>query len=106
MSLGSAYLWFTALQLWPSLCENSETTVHACELSPCFCSASVFSLFKKVGGLRGVGFFSLMGVTLSISLAVGVLIDCVVGMYLAGEKMMTVMAMCIFMVLSLRSINY
>lgn len=81
--------------------------MRACELSPCFVSASVFSLFEKVGGLKGVGFFGLMGVTLSISLAVGVLTDCVVGMCLVGEKKrMTVMAMCVFMVRSLRSINY
>lgn len=86
---------------------TSERTVYACELSPCFCFASVFSLLEKVGGLKGVGFFSLMGVTLSISVAVGVLTDCAVGMCLVGKKnMMAVMAMCVFMVLSLRSINY
>lgn len=81
--------------------------MHACELSPCFCFASVFSLFEKVGGLKGVGFFSLMGVTLSLSMAVGVLTDCAVGMCLVGEKkMMAVMVMCVLVVLSLRSINY
>lgn len=32
-----------AVAVWPSLCENSETSVRACELSPCFCFASVLS---------------------------------------------------------------
>lgn len=94
------------IAVWPSFCENSERTVRACELSPCFCFASVFSLFEKVGGLKGVGFFSLMGVTLSIAMAVGVLTDCAVGMCLGGEKMMALMAICVFMGLNLGSINY
>lgn len=33
-----------------------------------------------------MGFFSLMGVTLSIAMAVGVLTGCAVGMCLVGEK--------------------
>lgn len=74
------------IAVWPSFCENSERTVHACELSPCFCFASVLSLLEKVGGLEGVGFFSLMGVTLSISMAVGALPDCAVGMCPVGKK--------------------
>lgn len=41
---------------------------------------------KKVGGLKGVGYFGLLGVTLCISVAVGVLKDCAVGMCLVGEK--------------------
>lgn len=95
------------IAVWPSFCENSERTVHACELSPCFCFASVLSLLEKVGGLKGVGFFSLMGVRLSISMAVGVLPDCAVGMCPVGKKMMAaVMVMCVFMDVSLRSINY
>lgn len=51
--------------------------MSACELSPCFCFASVLSQLegkkKKVGGLKGTGFFSLMGVTVTISVAVRVL---------------------------------
>lgn len=35
------------IAVWPSFCVNSERTVHACELSPCFCFASVLSLLEK-----------------------------------------------------------
>lgn len=69
----------------PCLSGNTVQAVHACELS-CFCFASVFSLFEKVGGLEGVGFFSLEGVTLSNSMAVGVLTDCAVRMCLVERK--------------------
>lgn len=67
----------------------------------CICFLSVWKSWRP-----WEGFVSLMGLTLSISMAVVVLTDCAVGMCLAGKKMMTVMAMCVFMVLSLRSINY
>ena len=93
------------IAVWPSFCENSESTIHACELSPCSCFASVFSLFEKVGGLKGVGFFSLMGVALSIATAVGVLTDLAVGMCLVRKKMTAVMAICVFFFWSLRSLN-
>lgn len=57
VSLGRALLWFAALQCVWAFCEKSKRAVCACELSPCFCFTSVFSLFEKVGGLKGVGFF-------------------------------------------------
>lgn len=74
------------IAVWPSFCENSEMTVCACELSPCFCFASVLSQLEKVGGLKGASFFSLMGVAFAISVAVGVLTDRAVGMCLVGER--------------------
>lgn len=39
----SVSLGMCLFAVWPSLCENSETSVRACELSPCFCFASVLS---------------------------------------------------------------
>lgn len=60
--------------------------MRACELSPCFCFASVLSLLEKVGGLKGVGFFILLGITLSISAAARVLTDFAVGMCLVGGR--------------------
>lgn len=92
MSLGSAhfcgFLHYSVAEafFFFFFCENSARTVRACELSPCFCSASVFSLFEKVGGHKGVGFFNLMGVALFISTAVGVLTDSAVGKCLRGRK--------------------
>lgn len=74
--------------VWPSFCENSERTVHACGFR-LVSALHLFSLcLKKVEGLRGVGYFSLTGVTLSISVAVGFLTDCAVGLCLAGKKML------------------
>lgn len=86
MSLGSAYLWFTALQ-----CGRAFVRTARGLCAPVNCLlVSALHLFclcwKKVGGLKGVGFFSLMGVILSISVAVGVLTDCAVGMCLVGRK--------------------
>lgn len=78
--------WMKCIAAWPSFCENSERTVCACELSPCFCFASVLSQLEKVGVLKGVSFFSLMGVTFCVSVALGVLTDCAVGMCLVGGK--------------------
>jgi len=79
------------IAVWPSFCENSKT-VHACELSACFCSASVFSPFEKVGGLSGVGFFSLMGLC-SPSPRLWEFSHTAVGTCLVEKKMLTVMAM-------------
>lgn len=59
---------------------HCSVAVHACGFFAMFCFASVFSLFEKVGGLRGVGYSTLTGVILSISMAVGVLTDVAVGM--------------------------
>lgn len=43
MSLGICLFVVDGVAAWPSFCENSETSVRACELSPCFCFASVLS---------------------------------------------------------------
>lgn len=101
VSLGCVLLWFTALRRAWAFCEKSMRSACACESSPCFSFTSVFSLFEKVGGLKGVVFFSLMRVTLSISVAVGVLTGCAVGMCLEGrKKMMAAMAVCVHGVLA------
>lgn len=70
-----------------SFCENSERTVRACELSPCFCFASVLSQFgeKKVWRPQRSEFLQSQGVTLSLSVAVGVLTDRAVGMCLTEK---------------------
>lgn len=86
VSLGSAYLWFTALQCGRAFVRTAR---GLCTPVNCLLVSVLhlfYSLFEKVGGFIGVGFFSLMGVTLSISMAEGVLTDCVVGMCLVGEK--------------------
>lgn len=91
------------IAVWQSFCENSERTVRACELSPCFFFASVFSLFEKSWRPSRSGFLqSQGGYTLSIATVVGVLTDCAVGS--RGRK--NVMVILVFMLLSLRSINY
>lgn len=96
MSLGSAHLWFTALQCGRAFVRTARGLCTPVD----FLLVSALRLFslclKKLKALEGVGYFSLMGVTLSISMAVGVLTDCAVGMCLAGKNYGSDVFICYF----------